>query len=144
MLRGAQTPGQLRQRTERLYPFAELQQVNDWLGKLQQREEEPLSMVRSLPHAPGTKEIRWIQTMGGEGPPEGGTPTSSEAFTQQGPPEGGTPTSSEVINDGGDAAGSELSKSVAPPQTSSAVEERLDRLEKRVQELETLLNELTS
>jgi len=127
MLRGAQTPGQLRQRTERLYPFAELQQVNDWLGKLQQREEEPLSMVRSLPHAPGTKEIRWIQTMGGEGPPEGGTPTSSEGF-----------------NDGWDAAGSELSKSVAPPKSSSAVEERLDRLEKRVQELETLLNELTS
>ena len=133
MLRGAQTPGQLRQRTERLYPFAELQQVNDWLGKLQQREEEPLSMVRSLPHAPGTKEIRWIQTMGPVATevatdrqdacrPDPLSPDDRHLACQSQPPENTSP----------------------PPQTSSAMEERLDRLEKRVQELETLLNELTS
>jgi uncharacterized protein len=37
LLRGPQTPGQLRQRSERLYPFGDLQQVTDLLAAMQQR-----------------------------------------------------------------------------------------------------------
>lgn len=63
LLRGPQTPGQLRQRCERLYPFAELSQVTDWLGRMQAREEEPVRLVQSLGRAPGTKEIRYAHTL---------------------------------------------------------------------------------
>ncbi len=119
MLRGAQTPGQLRQRCERLYPFAELQQVNGWLKRLQDRDEEPFSMVEPLPHAPGTKEIRWIHTLGDSPPVQ-----QAEA-----------PLPVQPASQPATAA-----KSTA----SDSIEERLDRLEQRVQELESLFNEYTS
>ncbi len=119
MLRGAQTPGQLRQRCERLYPFAELQQVNGWLKRLQDRDEEPFSMVEPLPHAPGTKEIRWIHTLGDSPPVQ-----QAEA-----------PLPAQPASQPATAA-----KSTA----SDSIEERLDRLEQRVQELESLLDEYTS
>ena len=118
MLRGAQTPGQLRQRCERLYPFAELQQVNDWLTSMQTREEPPNCMVEALPHAPGTKEIRWVHTLGEE---------------QQQQPEPVSFISSPAVPS--------VASEVPGDKT---IQERLDRLEQRVQELESLFNEYTS
>ena len=63
LLRGPQTPGQLRQRSERLFSFAELSQVSDWLKRMQEREEEPHTLVQSLGREPGTKEIRYAHTL---------------------------------------------------------------------------------
>lgn len=60
MLRGAQTPGELKQRGERMHPFADLSEVEQTLARLMQRE-----LVRSVPRRPGQKEERYIHLLGG-------------------------------------------------------------------------------
>lgn len=59
MLRGPQTVGEIKGRTERLYAFADLDETETVLQKMMG------SMVQKLPHAPGTKEPRYAQTLGG-------------------------------------------------------------------------------
>src|SRR5579872_6231823 len=53
LLRGPQTPGELRGRTERMYAFAELSDVVSSLQRLAEREPP---LVKILPRQPGTKE----------------------------------------------------------------------------------------
>jgi uncharacterized protein len=60
MLRGAQTPGELKQRTERLHPFGSPAEVVETLDGLAQRE-----FVRRLERRPGQKEERYEQLLGG-------------------------------------------------------------------------------
>ncbi len=50
MLRGPQTPGELKQRSERLHPFASLDDVDSALARLAERE-----LAQSLPRAPGRR-----------------------------------------------------------------------------------------
>ena len=57
MLRGAQTPGELRGRAERIHRFEDLDEVQSALQKLMQREP-PLAQV--LQRQPGTKESRYV------------------------------------------------------------------------------------
>lgn len=64
LLRGPQTPGELRQRTERLYSFADLETLEHALNKLAAREPDPL--VVQLPRVPGMKENRWAHLLSGE------------------------------------------------------------------------------
>jgi len=54
MLRGAQTPGELKQRTDRLHPFASLHEIDGVLDALIERE-----LVARLPRRPGQKETRF-------------------------------------------------------------------------------------
>jgi uncharacterized protein len=61
LLRGAQTPGELRTRSERLHPFASLQEVEEALQRVA-TIDEPL--VAEQPRRPGQKEIRWIHLVG--------------------------------------------------------------------------------
>ncbi|MBI3478289.1 MAG: YceH family protein [Acidobacteria bacterium] len=63
LLRGPQTPGELRGRTERLHSFAALDDVQSALQKLAQRDP---SLVKVLPRQPGTKESRWVHLMSGD------------------------------------------------------------------------------
>src|ERR1700751_4369369 len=63
LLRGPQTPGELRGRTERMHRFEELSDVQSTLQRLMQREP-PLVMV--LPRQPGTKEARYAHLLSGE------------------------------------------------------------------------------
>src|SRR5277367_6441236 len=63
LLRGPQTPGELRGRTERLHKFEEIADVLTGLQKLMEREP-PLAAV--LPRQPGTKESRYAQLMSAE------------------------------------------------------------------------------
>lgn len=63
LLRGPQTPGELRGRTERLHHFETLDDVQSALQKLMQREPA-LAMV--LPRQPGTKESRYAHLLGGD------------------------------------------------------------------------------
>src|SRR5215467_4442629 len=67
LLRGPQTPGELRGRTDRMYHFEALEDVVSTLDRLAHREP-PLSAV--LPRQPGTKESRYMHLFSGE-PPEG-------------------------------------------------------------------------
>jgi len=62
MLRGAQTPGELRGRTERMYRFEELEDVVATLERLSQRDP-PLAAI--LPRQPGTKESRYAHLLSG-------------------------------------------------------------------------------
>jgi uncharacterized protein len=62
MLRGPQTPGELKLRVERLHAFASLQEVDDVLDALIARE-----LVARLPRRPGQKEGRYRQLLGGNG-----------------------------------------------------------------------------
>lgn len=66
LLRGPQTPGELRGRTERMYRFEALEDVVSTLDRLAQREPP---LVRALARQPGTKEIRYMHLFSGE-PPE--------------------------------------------------------------------------
>ncbi len=63
LLRGPQTPGELRGRTERMHRFEDLDQVQAALQRLMQREP-PLASV--LPRQPGTKEARYAHLMSGD------------------------------------------------------------------------------
>src|SRR6266436_2908295 len=56
LLRGPQTPGELRGRTERMYRFEELEDVLATLERLSQRDP---ALVAVLPRQPGTKELRY-------------------------------------------------------------------------------------
>ncbi len=58
-LRGAQTPGQIRSRTERLYPFRDLPAIQETLEGMQQRPFEPTVLIQPLPLRPGSKEVRY-------------------------------------------------------------------------------------
>ncbi|MGA7217519.1 MAG: YceH family protein [Candidatus Sulfotelmatobacter sp.] len=63
LLRGPQTPGELRGRTERMYRFGALDDVVSTLDKLSQREP---SLVAVLPRQPGTKESRYMHLLSGQ------------------------------------------------------------------------------
>ena len=67
MLRGAQTPGELRARTERLAEFTGLGQVEATLESLMQRT---VPFVARLPRRAGQKELRYAHLLAGELAPE--------------------------------------------------------------------------
>ena len=66
LLRGPQTPGELRSRTERMYRFEALDDIVSTLDRLNQRQP---SLAAVLPRQPGTKESRYMQLFSGETPP---------------------------------------------------------------------------
>jgi uncharacterized protein YceH (UPF0502 family) len=61
MLRGPQTVGELRGRTERLYEFDDLEGVESTLNKLAES-----GFVKQLPHQSGYKEQRWAHLLAGD------------------------------------------------------------------------------
>jgi hypothetical protein len=61
MLRGPQTPGELRGRSERLYTFGDLEAVEATLLRLAEME-----YVKKLPRRTGFKEQRWAQLLAGD------------------------------------------------------------------------------
>lgn len=78
LLRGPQTPGELRTRAERMHPFADLAALENAALELMERTPP---LVSRLPRQPGRKEQRYAHLLsgapdlsGGEGapPPEGG------------------------------------------------------------------------
>ena len=62
LLRGPQTPGELRGRTERMHRFEEISDVLAGLQKLMEREP---SLVAMMPRQPGTKESRYAHLLSG-------------------------------------------------------------------------------
>ncbi|MBX5440038.1 MAG: YceH family protein [Solirubrobacteraceae bacterium] len=65
MLRGPQTPGELKQRAHRLHPFDALADVQAMLDRLVER-----GLVARLERRPGQKEERYAQVLGGAAPAE--------------------------------------------------------------------------
>jgi len=66
MLRGPQTAGELHGRTERLYPFDDLEAVDACLTRLMEWQPDPL--VARLPRQVGYKEVRYAHLLAGEPP----------------------------------------------------------------------------
>jgi hypothetical protein len=97
MLRGPQTLGELKQRSERLHGFGSLADIAQTLDGLAQRE-----LVVRLERRPGQKEDRYAQLLGGDAEEEAAAPQA-------------------VADTGGDRV--------------AAIEERLDRLERGLDEL---------
>lgn len=63
LLRGPQTPGELRGRAERMHHFDDLSAVQSSLQHLMKREPP---LVKALPRQPGTKEVRFVHLLSGE------------------------------------------------------------------------------
>jgi uncharacterized protein len=63
LLRGPQTPGELRSRADRMHKFDDLGIVQSTLQRLMKREPP---LVRVLPRQPGTKEARYAHLMSGD------------------------------------------------------------------------------
>jgi len=66
LLRGPQTPAEIRQNCERLHRFADVSSVEAYLAELASRSTGP--MVVELPRAPGARENRWAHLL--SGPPD--------------------------------------------------------------------------
>jgi len=64
MLRGPQTPGELRGNGARLHEFANLEEVEETLNGLMSRD--PDQLVVRLPRQPGQKEVRFAHLLSGE------------------------------------------------------------------------------
>ena len=128
MLRGAQTPGELKQRTERMHAFAHLEDVSATLARLIER-----GLVQRLPRRPGQKEERYEQLLDG--------PSGSDPYAAQGPPVeadraeppagGGTP----AVGPAEHAVASAQHAVVAHEGPAPALDERVARLEREVAEL---------
>jgi len=67
LLRGPQTPGELRTRASRMHPFEDLESVHSALQRLKKREPP---MVTVLPRQPGRKEARYAHLLGDSSPLE--------------------------------------------------------------------------
>jgi hypothetical protein len=87
MLRGPQTPGELKQRSERLYRFDGLAAVQETLERLIERE-----FVVRQPRRPGQKEERYEQVLGGV---EAAVPEELPAAESQ-PADATAPTASDT------------------------------------------------
>jgi acyl-CoA reductase-like NAD-dependent aldehyde dehydrogenase/uncharacterized protein YceH (UPF0502 family) len=72
LLRGPQTPGELKGRTERWHRFRSLEDVEEVLDRLAARD-----LVRQLPRRPGQKEARWVQLLVPGADAEAATPTAA-------------------------------------------------------------------
>lgn len=118
MLRGAQTPGELKQRTERMYGFESLAAVQETLDGLVERE-----LVLRHERRPGQKELRYEQLLGGAA-----TEGAAAAGTTAAATDAAKPAAA------GEAAGG------AP--ASAGRGDRLDRLEAEVAALRTELASL--
>jgi len=124
MLRGAQTPGELKQRAERLRAFSSLDAVNETLERLIGR-----GLVARLPRRPGQKEERYAQLIEAE-------PAGLEQRLEVSAPNGGDRSS---------AAGDfQASRSIAEdrpqPASQGTLDERVAKLEREVAELRSALH----
>jgi uncharacterized protein YceH (UPF0502 family) len=108
LLRGPQTPGELRGRTDRMYHFEALEDVVSTLDRLAQREPP---LVRMLPRQPGTKESRYTHLFSGE-PPE--TLNVAQTTSAQSP---------------------SLSHAASTADRMTALEEQVSRLQSEVSEM---------
>jgi uncharacterized protein YceH (UPF0502 family) len=120
LLRGPQTPGELKTRCERLVGFASLEAVEDVLARLVAR-----GYVQPLARRPGQKEERYLHTLGG-----GATPPAAVAVPAS-PAAPALPVRPELVH------------GAAVPDAARELTARLERLEARVAQLARLLEELT-
>lgn len=133
MLRGPQTAGELRTRTERYVSFPDVDTVLDTLARLAER---PTPLVRNRGRRPGQSQDRWAQTLGGDAT---AMRPRVRAANDQG--QGTTMLAEKPAEERPERAtgGEGLSSSAMDADSSQSIQQLLDRveaLERRVAELE--------
>jgi uncharacterized protein YceH (UPF0502 family) len=130
MLRGSQTPGELKQRSERLNGFADLAAVQETLDRLVER-----GYVTRHERRPGQKELRYEQLLGGFG---------EEPQTMVQPAQSAVAGEGDPVAEGEGASPSATANAAAPEPDSDLVpaEDRLTRLERELAELRAELGSL--
>ncbi len=116
MLRGAQTPGELKQRSERMYAFGDLASVHETLDALIERE-----LVQRLERRPGHKEERYTELL--------------TAHTDAREPAGETRADGASSFAEGAANGRAPNAHDAPGRAEADLHERVTKLEREVAEL---------
>ncbi|MFZ1927115.1 MAG: DUF480 domain-containing protein, partial [Solirubrobacteraceae bacterium] len=111
MLRGPQTPGELKQRGERIHAFAGLDEVHETLAALIGRD-----LAAQLGRRPGQKEDRYTQLLGD-----------------------GESSNGNGVIDG--AAAVQVASPVPSPRSGDDLHDRVARLEREVAELRAALTE---
>lgn len=124
LLRGPQTPGELRSRSERMHSFSSLEEVHETLDELTAGIEP---IVAEQSRQPGQKETRWAHLLGDESP----TDSSPSMDRGSAPPE--PPTAGNF----GPAPAPPL-----PEEATSGLLVRVETLERLVQELRIEVAEL--
>ena len=81
LLRGPQTPGELRTRASRMHAFEDLESVHSALSRLEKREPP---LVTVLPRQPGTKEARYTHLLGDAPPVAASAPPHETAARDHG------------------------------------------------------------
>jgi len=124
LLRGPQTPGELRGRTERMHRFEEISDVLAGLQKLMEREP---SLAVMLPRQPGTKESRYAHLLAG--------PVDVTAFSTAAPvyaPVGAGPAYSAPSSG---EAGDQDGRIAQLEATVTELKAELEKLKKRFEDL---------
>jgi uncharacterized protein YceH (UPF0502 family) len=144
MLRGVQTPGELKQRTERMQGFADLAAVQEVLERLIER-----GYVVRHPRRPGQKEDRYEQLLGGGEAKPGAEPAEARSsFPADAEPRSTYPANTVGKDDrvggvvGKDDRGDEEFVSVAEDPTPSEAAEEVERLDRLESELLQLKGEI--
>ena len=139
LLRGPQTVGELRTRTERMTAFETLSAVNEQLEGMATRDEP---FVLRLPRRPGQKEERWVQLLmdvPGSAPDGVGGPGAGTAVHRA----FGPAATSEPFADPDAFAGTaERDPSVAPAQASVDLAGAIEALRDEVAALKAAVAEL--
>lgn len=91
LLRGPQTLGELRARSDRMYGFADIEEVSETIASL-----EEMGLARQQPRQPGQKESRFVHLLAGE--PEV-TETAPDGYAPDGPTGGPRVAREEKIAD---------------------------------------------
>ena len=150
LLRGPQTPGELRGRSERMHAFDELSDVQTVLLKLMARDP---ALVKVLPRQHGMKEVRYVHLLSGD--VDGGElfPPSAVTTSSSSESEWFAAPSSSFAQPAGRAYSAPLAeKPVAPTLTEEDLylQERVTQVEAEVAvltrellELRTLVDRLT-
>jgi uncharacterized protein len=134
MLRGAQTPGELKQRAERMHAFADLGEVHDTLERLIGRE-----LVARLERRPGQKEERYAQLLKDA---DAGEPTvASGSPIAQAPPTSPDPSPSASASVGWQSPAAAVPADRANPTVLESLEQRVARLERDLAQLRSALGE---
>ena len=117
LLRGPQTLGELRTRTERMADFGSLEDVG---AELERLAGGPETLARQLPRRPGQKEERWTQLLAGE-PPE-----------------------TEAVSDVGTLDAAVAMRSVSLDDVVTSLRADVDALREEVQRISTIVETLRS
>jgi uncharacterized protein len=94
LLRGPQTPGELRSRAERMHPFEDLSEVQTTLQRLMRREPP---LVKLLARQPGMKEARYAHLLSGDVPT--GAPQTGGGETKEAEGAGRDTAHAEPLNE---------------------------------------------